>query len=182
MKIEYIHGSRYGNGATVAREFERQMACQGVEVGVHHVREVKPKELAPADLYVFSSPGRMGRPIGSMRRFLKGLALPAGTRYAILATGMAPQPDEKTGRMPTDEELGKCERVVPIMHDALESKGLVEVAQDKIFVTGLKGPLEEGWEQKVHVFAARIAQAVERGVGADAHTDVSSLVGNDARR
>jgi hypothetical protein len=35
-------------------------------------------------------------------------------------------------------------------------KGLVEVAEDKIQVTGIKGPLEEGWQQKVAAFAARI--------------------------
>ncbi|HET9312224.1 MAG TPA: hypothetical protein VFP41_13495 [Actinomycetota bacterium] len=164
MRIEYIHASKFGNGVAVAKEFERQMAARGAEVSVHHVRDVKPKNLSPADLYVFSSPGRMGRPIGSMRRFLKGLDLPASTRYAILATGMAPQPDEETGRLPTEEELGKCERVVPMMHDALQAKGLVEIAQDKVFVTGLKGPLEEGWQGKVRSFAARIAEAAEREV------------------
>jgi hypothetical protein len=35
-------------------------------------------------------------------------------------------------------------------------KGLVEVAAEKVFVTGLKGPLEEGWQDKVARFAARI--------------------------
>jgi len=41
----------------------------------------------------------MGRPIKSMRRFLEDLSLPAGTRYAILTTEMAPRPDKKTGRI-----------------------------------------------------------------------------------
>ena len=57
MKIEYLHASKYGNGATVAAEFKRQMAAKGVAVNVHHIRKVRPTELAPADLYVFSSPG-----------------------------------------------------------------------------------------------------------------------------
>ena len=84
MKIEYLHASKYGNGTMVAEEFSKQMAAKGVTVEVHHIRDAKPKELPPADLYLFSSPGRFGKPIGGMRRFLKKLELPAGTRYAIL--------------------------------------------------------------------------------------------------
>lgn len=156
MKIEYFHASKYGNGAKVAEEFEKQMAAKGVLVDVHHIRDVSAKEPPPADLYVFSSPGRMGKPIGGMRRFLKKVRLPAGTKYAILTTEATPQPDKKTGQLPTDEELARWQRVIPIMNEILQGKGLVEVAEDKVRVTGLKGPLEEGWQQKVEAFAARI--------------------------
>jgi len=156
MKIEYLHASKYGNGATVAAEFKTQMAAKGVVVDVHHIREVKPTELAPADLYVFSSPGRFGKPIGRMRRFLKNVTLTEGTRYAVLTTEAPPKPDRKTGRTPTEEELAKWQRVRPIMNEILQAKGLVRVADDKVLVTKLKGPLEEGWQQKVQAFVARI--------------------------
>lgn len=156
MKIEYFHASKYGNGAMVAEEFRKDMATRGVDVDVHHIREVKPKELPPADLYLFSSPGRMGKPIRDMRRFLKDVRLPAGTRYAILTTEMGPQPDEKTGRMPTEEEICRFQKVRPIMNELLQGKGLIEVAEDKVYVTDIKGPLEEGWQAKVDAFAARI--------------------------
>ena len=156
MKIEYVHASKFGNGAMVAAEFSKQMATQGVTVDVHHIREARPGDLPLADLYLFSSPGRIGKPIGGMRRFLKQVTLPAGTKYAVLTTESAPRPDKKTGRMPTDEELAKYQRVRPIMNEILQGKGLVEVAEDKIFVTGIKGPLEDGWQQKVAAFAARI--------------------------
>lgn len=156
MKIEYFHASKFGNGARVAEEFNKQMAAKGITVNVHHIREARPRELPPADLYLFSSPGRMGKPIGGMRRFLKKVGLPAGTKYAILTTEAAPRPDKKTGRVPTEEELAKWQRVRPIMNEILQSKGLVEVAEDKVQVTGMKGPLEEGWEHKVEAFAARI--------------------------
>ncbi len=137
------------------------MATRGVAVDVHHIRDVSPKELPSADLYLFSSPGRMGKPIRGMRRFLKDVRLPAGTRYAILTTEMAPQPDKKTGRMPTEEEICKFQRVRPIMHELLQGKGLVPVAEDKVYVTALKGPLEERWQQKVEAFAAQLS-LVER--------------------
>ena len=164
MKIEYVHASKYGNGAMVAEEFNKQMAAKGVTVGVQHIREARPDRLPPADLYVFSSPGRMGRPTGGMRRFLKKLRLPAGTRYAILTTELAPQPDKKTGQIPTEEEQARWQRVRPIMNELLQAAGLVKVAEDKVLVTGLKGPLEEGWQNKVAAFAARVPL---NGQGAD---------------
>jgi hypothetical protein len=156
VKIEYVHASKFGNGARVSDEFRARMAVRGVAVHVQHVGRAKPKELAPADVYVFSSPGRMGKPIGSMRRFLAKVDLPVGTPYAILTTEMAPRPDKKTGRMPTEEEVAKWQRVRPIMNEILRGKGLVEVAEDKVYVTGMRGPLEEGWQQKVEAFLTRI--------------------------
>ena len=156
MKIEYFHASKYGNGALVAEEFKRLMAAKGVTVNVHHVRDVKPKEMPPADLYLFSSPGRMGKPIGRARRFLKKVNLPPGTKYAILTTEGAPRPDKKTGRIPTEEEQAKWQRVRPIMNEILQEKGLIKVAEDKILVTAIKGPLEEGWQKNVEAFAAQI--------------------------
>ncbi len=156
MIIEYVHASKYGNGARVAEEFRRLMAARGVTVNVRHVRDASPKDMPAADLYVFSSPGRMGRPIGRMRRFLKKLQLPAGAHYALLTTEGAPQPNKKTGEMPTPEELARYQRVRPIMTEILDGKGLVKVAEGKVHVTGLKGPLEEGWEKKVESFAQNL--------------------------
>jgi multimeric flavodoxin WrbA len=156
MKIEYFHASKYGNGALVAEEFERQMAAKGVAVDIHHIRGARPKEMPPADLYLFSSPGRMGKPIGRMRRFLRKVQLPSGAKYAILTTEGAPQPNKKTGRMPTEEELAKWQRVIPIMNEMLQAKGLVKIAEGKVLVTGLKGPLEEGWRKKVEAFVSGI--------------------------
>ncbi len=156
MKIEYFHASHYGNGEKVAEEFKRIMEAKGVTVNVHHVKEVKPTNLPPADLYVFSSPGRIGKPIGEARKFLKKLSLPQGTKYALLTTEAAPQPDKKTGKMPSEEEVAKWERVRPIMNELLQEKGLTKIAEANVYVTGLKGPLEDGWEKKVAAFAAQI--------------------------
>ena len=156
MRIEYVHASKYGNGARVAQEFKHQMEARGVAVTVHHIRDVQPKELPPADLYLFSSPGRMGRPIGGMRRFLKKVDLEPGTKYALLTTEAAPQPDKKTGQLPDEDQLARYQRVRPLMNETLQAKGLSEVAEDKVLVTGLKGPLEEGWQHKVEEFVSRI--------------------------
>ena len=156
MKIVYLHASKFGNGALVAAEFARLMADRRVAVEVHHIRELSPTGLPPADLYVFSSPGRMGKPIGRMRRFLRKLNLRQGTRYALLTTEMAPSPDNRTGRVPSEEELAKWQRVRPIMHEILQSKGLISVGEEKVYVTAMKGPLEEGWQRKVSSFVATL--------------------------
>jgi hypothetical protein len=155
-RIEYYHASKYGNGVMVAEEFKKQVAVKDFTVNVHHIRNASPKEMPPADLYLFSSPGRLGRPTWGMRRFLKKARLPSGAKFAILTTEGAPRPDRKTGRIPTEEEQARWQHVIPIMDEILQRKGMVNVAQGKILVTGLKGPLEEGWQQKVEAFASHI--------------------------
>jgi hypothetical protein len=168
MTIEYLHASKFGNGVKVAARFKEQMAANGVQVDVHHIRDVRPAELPPADLYVFSSPGRFGKPIRGMRRFLKKVSLPEGSRYAILTTEAMPKPDRKSGRLPTEEELARYQRVRPIMNELLQGNGLVKVGEDKVHVTGLKGPLEDGWEMKVDAFAAALCASLARGAAAPA--------------
>jgi hypothetical protein len=58
--------------------------------------------------------------------------------------------------MPTAEEMARWQRVIPIMNELLQGKGFVKVAEGKVQVTGLKGPLEAGWQKKVEVFAAQL--------------------------
>ena len=156
MNIAYYHASKFGNGATVAEEFKKIMAARGVTVTVRHVRDANPGNLQAADLYVFSSPGRMGKPRGNVRRFLRRVNLEPGTRYAILTTQGTPRPDRKTGKLPTQEEQDRWERVIPIMNELLEAKGMRKVAEGAVLVTGMKGPLEEGWQDKVTAFADQI--------------------------
>ena len=156
MKIEYFHASKHGNGAKIAEEFQRQMAAKGVTVDVHHVKNIKPAEIPLADLYVFSSPGRFGKPIGDMHGFLKKANLTAGTKYAVLVTELAPEPDKAIRIPTTEEELGKCQHVIPVINEMLQKKGMVKVAEGKIFVTGIKGPLEADWQEEVETFASRI--------------------------
>lgn len=152
--MEYFHGSKFGNGLKVADKFKRLMGEKGVVVNIHHIKKAKSKEIPPADLYVFSSLGRMGRPRGCVRRFLKKLNLPAGAKYALLTTEGAPRPDKKTGRIPTEEGIAKWQKVRPIMNEILKAKGLVKVADEKVYVTGMKGSLEEGWQTKVAAFVS----------------------------
>jgi hypothetical protein len=165
MNIAYYHASKFGNGARVAEEFRQIMAARGVPVSVQHVRDADPRHLSPADLYVFSSPGRFGKPKGNARRFLRKVILEPGTEYAILTTQGAPRPNPKTGEMPTQEELDRWERVIPIMNEELDRKELKRIADGAVLVTGMKGPLEEGWQQKVLAFADQITSSLHIQTG-----------------
>ena len=113
MKIEYYHASKYGNGAMIAEEFKKQMAAREVIVNIQHVRDVKPNQIPATDLYIFSSPGRFGKPIGDMQHFLKKSNLPRGTKYAVMVTELRPKIDERQVQTSNEEELGKCQRVIP---------------------------------------------------------------------
>ncbi len=156
MIIEYYHASRFGNGAKVAEEFRRRSALLGATVNVHHIRDANPKQMPQADLYVFSSPGQWGKPIKKVRRFLGELKLPAGTKCAVLTTELAPRPDKETGALPTEEEQAKWQRVRPIINELLQTAGLTKIAEDRILVTAIRGPLEDGWESKVQTFAEQV--------------------------
>ena len=71
MKIEYYHASVYGNGAMIAEEFKKQLDEMGTIVNIHKVRDERSNNMPVADLYLFSSPGRFGKPIKFMQNFLK---------------------------------------------------------------------------------------------------------------
>ena len=158
MKIEFFHASKYGNGLKVAEEFQNQMKAKGHEVNIHNIKDVKPNTIQSADLYVFASPGRIGKPIGSMRRFLKKISLPAKTRYAVISTEMKPKADKKTGRIPSKEETDKWQRIIPIMDELLQTKDLIKVTEMRVMVIDMKGPLEDGWQKEVMSFSSRIVQ------------------------
>lgn len=158
MKIVIYHASKFGNGAQVAEELRKVIEGKGHQAEVRHIKASKPKELLPAELYVFGSPTRIGKPIGSMRRFLKKATLPSGTRYALFATHGDAVPNKKTGKLPTEEELRRWRMTLPIMDEILKGKGLVKVA-DKIFLVSgeqMKGHLKDGWQGKVDEFATAI--------------------------
>jgi multimeric flavodoxin WrbA len=142
----------------VAQEIKRVLESKGHQVSVHHIDEVKAKDVPPAELYIFGSPTRFGGPIGGMKRFLKKAALPPGSRYAVFATHGAAAPDKKTGRVPTDEEMARLRRTIPIMDAILAEKGLAKVAEQRFLVTGdqMKGRLTEGWQDLAERFATAV--------------------------
>lgn len=160
MRVTVYHASKYGNGARLAEEFRKLMAEKGNEVEVHHVSDMSPRDVPPADLYVFGSPTHFGKAPGDMIRFLKKLSLPPGTRYAVIATFSAAVPDKRTGKMPAEDELERIRRTVPMIDEQLKAKGMIKVAEMRAFVNPdtMKGPLLDGWQEKVRAFVAQILE------------------------
>jgi hypothetical protein len=62
----------------------------------------------------------------------------------------------KTGQLPTEEERAWWQHVRPIITQLAKGHGMVNVAEDWVSGTGMKGPLEDGWQDEVDRFADRI--------------------------
>jgi flavodoxin len=157
MKVEIFHASKYGNGEKVVAHLQGLLVAKGHRADFRHVRDARAKEIPVADLYVFCAPTRLGKPIGKMRRFLKKAILPAGARYALIATHGEPVPNKKTGKMPAPEEIEKYQQNLPAMEAILKVKGAAKVAEVKVYVKNtIKGPLADGWDKLVEEFAAKL--------------------------
>ena len=61
---------------------------------------------------------------------------------------------------PTEEELDRWRRTIPMLDERLKAKGMIKVAEMKVFVQpeNLKGPLEEGWQKRVEAFVSQILE------------------------
>ena len=105
------------------------------------IREINPGSLPQADLYIFSTPTHIGRPPGKMQKFLKKLEISKeGEKYALMATCM----DYNT-------------KALQVMENLIQPSGVTKVSDGiKIKVTGMKGPLESGYEEKLDTFAKEI--------------------------
>ena len=148
MRIEYFHASKYGNGAMVAEEFKKVMASRGAEVEVHHFSDAKPKSLpqggtqpASARLAASASPSGTGPPVPEQGR--------TASRDEIRHPdhrGRAACPTRRLAACAHRGGAGQWQRVRPIMNDILAGQEAHQGGRGKVLVTGMKGPLEEGWQ------------------------------------
>lgn len=138
MKINIIYESQFGNGKKVVEELAVILEENGQDVDLFPVAQTKPDELPPADLYIFSSPTRKFMLPRNMGRFIKEFVPPSeNTKYALMTTYMDPR----------TIALRKMEAL-------MKEKEMIKVADDfKIRVLGLKGPLEDGYSDRLKKFA-----------------------------
>ena len=141
MKVYIAYESKYGNGKKCVEHLQGVISKKGHNVETSSIREVKTNSLPQADFYVFSSPTHIGGPPMKMRKFLKNLEIKKeGVKYALMTTYL----DPKT-------------KVLKIMEELLQSKGMTKISDGlKIKVTGMKGPLESDYEEKLEEFAKEI--------------------------
>jgi flavodoxin len=143
MKISIAYDSKYGNGKKCVDYLDSILSAKGNQTSVHYIRETSPESLPEADLYVFSTPTHIGGPPRKMKKFLKKLDIKSeNAKYALMTTCM----DKNTKSLTKMTEL-------------LEPKNLTKVTGGiKIKVTGMKGPLETGYEDKLKNFAMEISK------------------------
>ncbi len=141
MKVCIAYESKYGNGKKCVEHLEKIIRAKGHNVNVFSIRDVKPDSLPQSDLYIFSAPTHMGGPPGKMKRFLKKLDIKQeGTKYSLITTCI-------------DTKSKALEKMTVLLHP----HGLQKVTEGiKIQVTGMKGPLTEGYEKQLQVFAGAI--------------------------
>jgi len=140
MKVYIAYESKFGNGKKCVDYLQEAITKKGHSVESSSIREIK--SLPNADLYIFSSPTHVGRPPRKMKKFLNNLEIPQGeAKYTTMVTHM--DPNAKTPQ---------------IIDNLLQPKGMTKVSDGlKIRVTGMKGPLEDGYEKKLDDFANDIS-------------------------
>lgn len=141
MKICIAYESKYGNGKKCVEHLQDVISKKGHDVETCSVRETKPGSLPQADVYVFSSPTHVGSPPRKMKKFLRNLEIKQeGAKYALMITYL----NSKATTLQKMEEILQSTRMTKV------SDGV------KIRVTGMKGPLESDYKEKLDAFAKDI--------------------------
>ena len=145
MNICILYYSTFGNGKKLMDHLESILKGKGHVVTLLPVIELKPPTLPPADLYFFSTPTHMGGPPGKMKRFLKKMEVGEGSgKYALVSTCM----DLKA-------------KTLMKMENLLLQKKMNKITEGLLFlVTGMKGPLKDGYQQKLEDYASDVLEAM----------------------
>ena len=70
MKVCIAYETKYGNGKKCMEYLQNVIIKKGHNVEMFSIREKEPTSVPSADLYVFSSPTRIGNLAGKMKKFL----------------------------------------------------------------------------------------------------------------
>ena len=141
MKIKIIYESPFGNGKRVIDELTRILKSKDQDVESFAVNETSPKEIPPADLYIFSSPTRKFTLPPDISNFIDNFIPPKNdVKYALMTTYMDP-------------------RTIALkkMTAKLDEKKMKKATKDfKVKVTGLKGPIKEDYLGRLLVFSEEL--------------------------
>lgn len=142
MKGLVAYHSKYGNGKIIAEAIGGGLAEADHTVTVI---DVSKPVVGDFDFVVVGSPTRAGRMMGPVKRFI-GRELEKeswkGKPFIAVGTGFKP---EGTGKKTDQWGARSAEKV----YEALEKAGLKPLmGPQKFFVSDMKGPLEEGEQQR----------------------------------
>lgn len=144
MTISIIYYTRFGNNAEVAERLSDELEARGHGVSIHPINEARPSEIPSSDLYIIGSPTQIGSMPIKVSRFLKRMKIKSGSRYAVYNTY-------------AEANSGAAAKITGIMNDqdaVQDSEPLLLAVKD------LKGPLEDGWEEKLKLWAEKVGTQV----------------------
>ena len=135
MKINIIYDSKYGNGRKLCGYIKQVLEDKGHSADMYFIKKTKAKDMPEADLYIVNTPTHFGSAPRRVRKYLKKLPV-KDARFALITTCL-------------DEESRAIEKI----RDELSARGFKEVGDGlKIVVKGMKGPLEDGYKEKIEGF------------------------------
>lgn len=152
MKGAVIYHSKYGNCRRVAEGIAGGLAESGYVVSLLDASSADT--LDPGlEFLVAGSPTRAGKATGAIRKFIKrGVGKDwVGKPYAAFGTGIRGK-----GKGPDPKGADQIDRL-------LRERGLLPLADPfKAYVTGMKGPLEEGETDKATQYGRDLAAALRK--------------------
>jgi flavorubredoxin len=141
-KISISYQSKYGNRKKAMEYLARILEEKGNEVSVFSMADTGPNQIPDSDIYVFSTSVHMGKPPRKTRGYVKKFK--GNGRYALVVTH-ASEPEGHKYSPP---------QTIEMMTELIGSTGLTPASDPLLIrVVDMKGPLEEGWEDKVRGLA-----------------------------
>ncbi len=150
-KVLLAYETKYGNTRQVADKIAVGIIDADGKATVSHFEEVDPERLSDYDAILIGSPNHLGRPMGSAKRFIDGLARPEleGKTVAVFDTCLGRDLGKTVGRM--EKNIGEKAN-----HLRIFSPGL------SVRVDGIKGPIADGELTKCREFGASFVSSLKK--------------------
>jgi flavodoxin len=148
VKVFVVYDSKHGNTKLVAEKIlEGIRGVTDFETSIGYVGEVEPGKLVEYDALVLGAPNHMGRPSGTMKKFVSWLS-----DYGLKAKKVAVFGTYAGKERTEDRAVKKLQRMV---EEKLPTLGLISPGLS-IRVNGIKGPLVDGELPKCVDFGRKI--------------------------
>ena len=149
MKVVIVYETKFGNTKLAAEAIGEGLGEEGHDVLVKYVKEINVDEVKDVGMIVIGSPTYVGRPAGSISKFINKLSDVnlEGKFIAVFDTNMG-------------GGEGFLRKAVPKMEKQIMKKiPGIKKAMDglQVGVSGIKGPLKDGEIEKCKEFGKELA-------------------------
>jgi flavodoxin len=147
-KAIIVYDTKYGNTKKVAEDIASGISDEGIEVSLKGVKDTSPEEVMQFDLLVLGAPTHINNAKKDTKKFLKKLK---GTNLSSLKFAAF---DTRIKNAKKGASM-KIEGILAELGASKVHEGLT------VWVSGMKGPLEETSEEKSKVFGSEIAKKIK---------------------